>query len=97
MKVMRGDFRRRQLERFDVACLYRHHAILVLQESLDLQEGMMDDDRVVTFKQLRCDDDVSHTGFVFETQKHKSFGCTRTLANDHRSHNLNWLTVGELL
>ena len=57
----------------------------------------MDDDRVVPFKQLRRDDDVSDTGFVLKAQEHKSFGGSRALANDHRPHNLNRLAVGELL
>src|SRR5579862_3379050 len=97
VKIMRGHFGAGQLERLDVRGFYRNDAILTLQEALDLQECVMNDDGVVAFKKLRRDNDVGHSGFVFEAQKHKTFGRAGALANNDRANYIHGFAVGQVL
>ena len=66
MKIVRGHFSGGENKRFDLSGFYRNYAVLVLHEAFDLQKRMMNDDGMVTFEQLWCDDDVGHSSFVFE-------------------------------
>ena len=96
MEVVGGHFRSGQFKRLNFARFYRNDSVLILQESPDLQESVMNDNRVVSFKELRRDDDVGYSCFVFQTQEHKSFGSAGALANNHRSDNLHRLSVRKM-
>src|SRR5262245_58589505 len=56
----------------------------------------MDDHCVILLKQLRSDDDVCDSGFVFHTQEDKSFCCAGTLANNHGSDYFDRLAIGKM-
>ena len=73
----------------DVSCLYRDDAVLVLQHAFDEEKGIVDHCGVIPFKELRCDDDVGDSSFIFETKKYESFGRSRALTNDHGSSHAN--------
>ena len=59
--------------------------VLVLQNTFDHEKRIVDDDGVIFFEKLRRDDDICHTGLIFEAQEYKSFRGSRTLANDDRA------------
>ena len=50
----------------------------------------------VTIEELRTHNDVAHAGFVFETQKHKSFGRTWTLPHDYPAGDTHEITIAQL-
>src|SRR5579862_90368 len=97
VKIMRGHFGAGQLKRLDVRGFHRNDAILTLQEAFDLQECVMNDDGMVPFKKLRRDNDVGDSGFVFEAQKHKTFGRAGALANNDRAYYIHGFAVGQML
>ena len=79
----------REMEGLDNAGLYRNDSILILQNAFDQQKRVVYHRGVIFFKELRRDDDVGDAGFIFKAEKYKSFGRSRTLANDHGSSHAN--------
>lgn len=96
MEIVGRNFGGSELERLKLSGLYGNDTILILYRSLDLQKRVMNDDRMITFKQLRPDDDVGDSRFVFKAEEHESFGRARTLSNDYRSDYFDWLAIRKM-
>ncbi len=60
-----------------------NHTVLVLHNTFDEQERLARHEQPLLLKNLRCEDDVGDPGFVFETQKNKSFRSARSLPADY--------------
>src|ERR1043165_711358 len=56
---------------------------------------MTDEFVAIAIEELRGDDDVAHSSFVFEGQEDKSFGRTRTLTNNYPTPNAREVAVTE--
>ena len=50
VKIVRGDFGARDLQRPDAFRLHRHHIVLILKRAFDQQKGMMDDHGVIALE-----------------------------------------------
>lgn len=84
IKVMRID-RGAAIHPFESFSPDRQYAVLMLQDTVDHEEGRTDHGRSLAIVEIGPDDDVGDAGLVFEREKHKAFGGSRTLPRDHHA------------
>src|SRR5579885_913777 len=61
----------------------RRHIVNVLQFSFYQQKGRSHQFEAVALKQIRSNDGVRNSSFIFKTQKDKSLGSARPLADNY--------------
>src|SRR6266850_1597481 len=65
----------------------RRHAVLILQDAVHEQEGLIGDDQPIADEEIGPHDDVRDAGLVFQREKHEAFRGPRPLArDDHAGH-----------
>ena len=74
---------------------YRHNSILILQHSRNDQERMVHDRCVSLVEKLWSNDDVRNACFIFQAQKHKSFGRAGALASDDGAGYAHEFAIGK--
>ena len=82
MKIMRGHGLFGDMERLETGGSYCKDSIDVLHFAFDNQVRIIQDSCSLAIEDVRHNDGVRDTGFVFDTEKEQSFGGSGTLAAD---------------
>src|SRR5260370_27429971 len=73
MKIMRSRLRPRNPQRPHPLCLHRNHVVLILQLPLNQQKLLVHHHNMILLKKLRRNNRIRNSGFIFQSEKHKSF------------------------
>src|SRR5689334_15673161 len=87
VKIVRDGLRLGNVQRRDAPSFDGNYPVLVLQSSFNEQELLGRKHETVLLKQIGIDDGIGDPGFIFQTEKNKTFGCSRTLARNDSSGN----------
>src|SRR6266478_7478607 len=69
----------------DARSLDGYSVILILQDAFNPKEFLTVDHHAVFLVKVRIDNHVRNSCLIFQTQKDKAFGCSRTLPSDYAS------------
>ena len=85
MKVMRPHVHITECQDMHGGRSHIDNAILILKRAIDAQKLSARHSDAVPFIQLRMDDGVRNSRFIFEAKKDEALSCTRTLPSDDRA------------
>src|SRR5262249_57439844 len=71
----------------------RDDAVLMLQHAVDDQERLFDDHEAVAREEIRTNDDIRDSGFVFEREEDEAFRGAGTLARDDHAGDADAATL----
>jgi len=74
----------------------RNNVVLILQNSFDGEESLTGQQQAILMKQIRTDNGVCDSGFIFQAQKYKSLGGAGTLAGNNAASDAETLARGQI-
>src|ERR1700723_353186 len=85
VKIMRLRFCSSNSNRQNAGSLDGYSVILILQDAFNPKEFLTVNHHAVFLVKVRIDNHVRNSCLIFQTQKDKAFGCSRTLPSDYAS------------
>ena len=64
-------------------CFYRDDVVLILKQSFDQEKFLMNDYRSMLFIDIRGDNCVRYSSFIFKAEEKKTFCSSGPLSGDH--------------
>lgn len=97
VEIVRSGFGACDVQRLNAFHFHGDDVVLILQTSFDQQKLVMDDNGMILLENLRCDDGVGDSGFVFKVEENETFCCSGTLARDHSSGEAHVRSMRQML
>ena len=96
VEIVRDGFGFRDEQRQHAFGFDGDDVVLILQDAFDGEKFLAGQQQAILMKQVGCDDGVGHAGFIFQADKHKSFGGAGTLADDDAASDAQPLAAGKV-